>query len=499
MEKIEKKFEKAFNQLGESNPLFPVQAKEQMFSMVEQIAKSNTNFNSVSNTNQSIAVKAGFAMEEIIVETHNLDAILNNDSTRAYNDQYKKWFEYGFKKNDTQDIIAIKDTEVVHQSQVKVYKSSDTTAKAMREIKNGEVKYADMDSLIGPSDQINPQDNLPSIKDEVHKTILKESGPSGRKEVAEAAKMVEEKATDVLNTGKSKSTAITKSEAEEIAKDPSTSSKKTDIENSYQTKSTLQQMGKAAIGAASISAIMSGAYNTVHYINLVKEGKITEEEAVYKILAETVSSSADSTIKASAIAGTQSLLVRYGSATIVEKITEQGLKGMLRSNVATIGVVSGIEAIKDLVRLGQGKITTDQFYERQGKGVLNTTAGVTGGSVGYAVGASIATSFGAVAGSGSLIALGAIGGISGGLIAGLAMQIAIENHIEAAYFDTVRNGENLLESMELLENISQNIFNNQIIFSEFVREERRLDNLFQQRLESLNRQSKKMNQAIDLI
>ena len=285
------------------------------------------------------------------------------------------------------DLIAVKDGEVTHQSQAKYYKDSDSTAKAMRETKNGEAKYKDMDSLLGPSDQVNPDSNESSIKDQARRTKLKESGPDGRAEVKEAATQVEEKATDTISTGESESAPLSKKEAEELAKNHKKSDHKNDLENKYQTESTMQQMKKAAKGAATISAVMSGTYNTVLYCKMVKDGKMTEQEAVYKIISETASSATDSAVKASAVTGTQSLIVRYGSKELVEKLTEQSLKGMMRSNVATVGVVCAIDAVKDLVKLGSGKITKDEFYERQGKNMLNTATGATGGAVGFSVGA----------------------------------------------------------------------------------------------------------------
>ncbi len=369
----------------------------------------------------------------------------------------------------------------------------------MRETKNGKAKYEDMDSLLGPSDQVNSNGNEPSIKDQARKTKLKESGPNGRSEVKKAATQVEEKATDRINTGESESTPLSKKEAEEFAKNHKTSDHKNDLENKYQTKSTMQQMKKAAKGAATISAIMSGTYNTVLYCKMVKDGKMTEEEAVYKIISETASSAADSAVKASAVTGSQSLIVRYGTKKLVKKLTEQSLKGMMKSNVVTIGVICAVDAVKDLVKLGSGKITKAEFYERQGKNMLNTATGATGGAVGFSVGAATAISLGYTAGSTGLMLFGAVGGVSGGLIAGLAMQIAIENHIEQAYSDMLRNTTNLNQSLSILQNVSTNIFQGQVLFTEFLKEEKKLDNLFAEKIKRLELSGSKMSTAIDEI
>lgn len=495
-ERIEKKFEKSFSQLGETNQLFPLEAKQQMAKMVEEIAKANNIFTEISSTNQSTAVKAGFAAEVSHAESHNLDAILNDDTTIILTDNDKQWYDYGLKKNDTPDLIAIKDGKITHKSQSKYYKDSDTTAKAMREVKNGEVKYKDMDSLLGPSDQVKPDGDSLSIQEQAKRTKIKEQH-KGRTKVSEASEMVEEKATDRINTGESESTPLSKKEAETLAKDHKKSKHKNDLENKYQTESTIQQMKKAAKGAAAISAVMSGTYNTVLYCKMVKDGKMTQEEAVYKIVSETASSAADSAVKASAVTGAQSLIIRHTSKELVEKLTEQSLKGMMRSNVVTVGVVCAIDTVKDLVKLGSGEITQNEFYERQGKNILNTASGATGGAVGFSVGTATATSLGYAAGSGEMIALGAVGGVAGGLIAGLAMQIAIENHIEQAYVDIIRNTTNLNESLSILQDVSTNIFQGQILFTEYLEIEKKLDSSFSQRVHNIDASGSKMSSVID--
>jgi len=496
---IEKKLEKVFSQVAEINPIFPMQAKKQMAEMVEHITRANKTFSDISNTNQTTAVKAGFAAEVSHAESYNLDATLNGDRTRVYTDNDSEWYTNGFRKNDTPDLIAVKDGQVTHQSQAKYYKDSDTTAKAMRETKHSEAKYKDMDSLLGPSDQIITEGNEPSIQDRARRTVLKESGADGRTEVKEAATLVEKKATDRINTGESESTPLSKKEAEELAKNHKTSKHKNDLESKYQTESTIQQMKSAAQGAAAMSAIMSGAYNTVHYCKMVIDGKITEKEAVYKIIGETASSATDSAIKASAVTGAQSLMVRYGSKELMETLTEQSLKGMVRSNVVTIGVVCAVDAVKDLVQLGVGRISEDEFYERQGKNMLNTATGATGGAIGFSVGTATATSLGYTAGSTSLMLCGAVGGIAGGLIAGLAMQIAIENHIEQAYSDIFRNTENLNQSLGVLKNVSEHIFKGQVLFTEYLKEEYRLDGQFNNTVKKINSSGYDMSNAIDSI
>ncbi len=67
-------------------------------------------------------------------------------------------------------------------------------------------------------------------------------------------------------------------------------------------------MGNAAVGAAALSAVISGSINTVRYIQLAREGKISIEDATFKIVGETVASAADSAVKAASTTGLNSLI-----------------------------------------------------------------------------------------------------------------------------------------------------------------------------------------------
>lgn len=496
---IEVKFEKAFSQLGDTNPIFPFNAKMEMKQMVDEIVRRDKNIMNAAATKQGLGIKSGFVAEELHAESHNLDAILKGDKSRAFTDNDKQWYQQGFKKNDTPDIIVTEDGKVIHQTQVKYHKSSQSTSTSMSQVdKNtGKHKYGDMDSFVGPSDQINPQDGSPSISEKASE-LSKTAKNRGNKALEDSAKSVSEKNTDTVTAKKDgpSSKSYSKSDAEEVAKNPKAKPRQ-DIHDEYQTASTLKQMRSAAVGAAAISAISSGVINSMTYINKVRNGEMTETEAARAITVETVCSAADSAVKASATAGTHSMIIRYGSKELQKKIAAQGLKGMMRSNVVTVGVVCAVDAVKDLVRLGAGKITKEQFYERQGKGILNTSAGVTGGSVGMAVGTSFAGTMGLTAGSTGLIAMGFAGGLAGGIIAGLAMQIAIENHIEQAYKETVANTQNLKHSLKILEDVSVSVFQGQILFTKFLEDEFILNSGFDEQRLRLQVAGKNMRNSID--
>lgn len=462
METIEKKYEKAFEQLASIQPIFPEQAKRQMAEMVEIIAKSNEHIQSRLNTNQHFGQKGGFISEEVFVETYNLDASLKNSNSRALTDRYKsEWKAQGLKGNDNPDLVIVKNDKVVYKAQSKFDKTPKKTTGQFSQINaDGTVKYGEMDDYLAPEDQVS---EIRSHASKVAADKLKNNQES----LARSHEQTAIKTRAKIEYDGNESTSLTKSEADELGK--GNLKKIKDIESEYQTKSTLKQMGNAAIGAAAMSAVVSGSINTIKYVQLARDGKITAEEATIKIIGETVASAADSAIKASANTGVQSLMVRFGSEKAAMQIlTNQGLKSMLKTNAVTVGVVCAIDLVKDLVSLGMGNITKDQFYERQGKGVLTTASGVFGGGLGTAGAAGIATALGGAAGTLTMTVASVIGGMSGGLIAGLAMSFAIENGIERPYQDLVRNTRSLNEATSVLQQVSQNIFQGQVLFGKYL-------------------------------
>lgn len=462
METVEKKYEKAFEQLASIQPIFPEQAKRQMAEMVEIIAKSNEHIQYRLNTNQDFSRKGGFIIEEATAETYNLDAALNNDRSRAITDRYKaEWENQGLRGNDNPDLVIVKDGQTVFKAQSKFDKTPKATAGQFSQINaDKSVKYGEMDAYLAPADQVEAIKTYSNDK-----SIQK--GQIGDKALEESFRQTSKKVTGKIEKNGNSSTEFTKSDANEFGKGNLERLKQKESE--YQTKSTFKQMGNAAIGAAAMSAVVSGSINTIKYVQLARDGKITAEEATIKIIGETVASAADSAIKASANTGVQSLMVRFGSEEAAMQIlTNQGLKSMLKTNAVTVGVVCAIDLVKDLVSLGMGNITKDQFYERQGKGVLTTASGVFGGGLGTAGATGIVTAFGGAAGTLAMTVASVIGSISGGLIAGLAMSFAIENGIERPYRDLVRNTRSLNEATSVLQQVSQNIFQGQVLFGKYL-------------------------------
>lgn len=500
-ETLESQYAKVFEQSSATHPIFPLAARYQMAQLVEAIARSKSNITQILSTSQTVPVKGGFLAEEFHAETFNLDAILKADKARAYTDRYDEWNSLqwngrNLSRNDVPDIAVTRDGNVSTTLQSKYNYSAETTAREMSQVKNGHPKYGAVDSLLGPEDQVNrTYRSVPGETEPVGTTTIGEHAQAkaealikegGNEAEVQAYQQTAKKVTDTVRDGKSSSTSLTKGEADAMGAGDMTKLRK--VEEQYQTRSTGGMMVGAAVGAAAMSAIVCGAVNTVRYIQLAREGKLTGEQAALKILGETAASAADSAVKASANTGVQSLLVRYGSEKAsLQFLANQSFAGMLlRTNMATIGVVCVVDAVKDLVLLGTGKISKDTFFERQGKGILTTSAGTVGGTLGVAG----ATSFAGLLGGGStaMAAASLIGGLSGGIIGGLAMALAIENGIEKPYRDLVENTQNLRAAAEELDRVSQNIFMGQCYFNKYLQQDNALE-------EALNMQFSRIDEA----
>lgn len=489
-ERLEDRYEKAFIQATGGHPVFPTAARTQMAQMVEAIARGNSNLDLVTSTNQDIAVKAGFVAEEFHSENFNLDAILKGDKARAYTDRYEQWNQYEWNgaplgKNDIPDIAIVKDGKVTTTAQSKYNASVESTAKEMSQVKDGSPKYKDIDQLLGPSDQVKTTNGSKTITDHAQGRADSLRNQHGDQAEIDAYQQTANKNTDVITDGKSSSSRLSKAEAEKIATGDRNKLKV--IENKYKTRSTVKQMSNAAVGAAAMSAVVSGSVNIWRYTQMAKDGEITAEEATVKVIGETVSAAADSAVKAAANTGVQSLIVRYGSEkAALQIVAQQGMKNMLRTNAVTVGVVCAVDAVKDLVQLGMGNLTEDEFYERQGKNMLSTASGVVGGGLGTAAGAGMATAFGAGAGSTAVTVASVVGGIAGGVIAGLAMSLAIENGIERPYRDLLNNTRQLHEATAELERVSTVFLNSHVQFTKFFVADRMMEQQLQRQFQRID-------------
>ncbi len=213
-------------------------------------------------------------------------------------------------------------------------------------------------------------------------------------------------------------------------------------------------------GAASMATVVCGAVAVVELVQEVREGKLTHGEAVAKILGELAASAAGAAIRASALSGEPGPLERHGSEErAVRMLAEQSLRNMLRTDVVTVGVVCIVDAVRDLVRFGTGDMSKEVFFERQGRGVLITSGGVVGGTLGMA--GTMAFMGDRSEGSAILSAACLVGGLSGAMIGGLAMSLAAENGIAEPCCDLVQNAPRLHAATEELVRASEDLFRGQ--------------------------------------
>ncbi len=473
--------------LTAANAAWPESARKQMMDMVEQIARSNKNIGDRLANNQGIDFKKGFIAEEIHAETHNLDAILQNKTGRAITGEYsEEWKNLAMRGNDpVSDIAVVKDGKIVHKAQSKYYKNAEQTANELRRIdKNTEkIKYQDVDSMIAPSDQINPTDGKRSVTEEARRTRLKNI--ENRPQVAEAAKNVEEKTRATLKTESGKSMPLTEAEAKAVAKDGAKGRKiRKAYQGKYKTASTLQQMKGAAVSAAAISAIISGTLNTVQYLRLVREKKITPEGAVQGIVKNTAASAGDSALKAAAAAGAISTVTRISAGTVAQ----QAFNGIAGTALVAGGAICAVDAIQCMVAVAAGKMTPADLENRLGKNVLQL--GVAG--LGSHIGLGVASSLGVTAGFAPLAA-----GLAGAMIAGTAITIAIENNIEKPYREAINNNLNLAIAGYVMTNTAEAMSYGQKGFASLIELDAAIDAATNEQLNKVDQAGDEMWNAID--
>lgn len=504
---------KLLEQAIATHPAHAENARAEMAQLVEVIARSNKNIDAILSTSQTVDVKGGFIAEEFHAETFNMDAILKGDEARACTDRYEEWSELEWngaklKKNDIPDIAVRRDNKVSSVSQAKYYDSAETTAKEMSQVTDGKVKYEKVDSLLGPEDQVNASyKNVPGESEPVATTTIKEHAEAkadalkaqgGDKTRIKAYRQTAAKTTHKLSDGKVSSTGLSKPDANKIGSGDKSRLK--DLENDVMNKSTGKKMTDAGLKAGAATAISTGVKCTLRYIQMVNRGEITKEEATLKIVCETAAAAADSAVKAASISCANSMLERYGSETVLKQaLATQSLNSMLKSNTVTVGVTCAVEAVKDLVRLGTGEISSQEFFDRQGKGMLTTSAGVAGGIAGASAGVAVGTSLGFSAGSTALAAAEVLGGISGGLIAGLALTLAIENGVEKPYRDLLRNTENLRDAAQELNRLSQTMFKGQVLFTQYLVADAQMEQEFQNQMRRVDEAGKRALDAINKI
>lgn len=461
---IEEKYERSIRNAVPLNPVFPHQAKEQMAELIAEISRSNASINQFLSHNSTAAQRGGFVAEEFHATTFNMDGILKGKPVRA-----ETGMDNGLIGNNDRvsDIVIARDGQIEARVQSKYMADAGTTANKHSAVDPSTLKpkYEGADVSLVPSDQAeNIQrialERASSHERKIQPEVQTEGGQmanQAHQAKADAYRQTAEKTSGTLDHDGVSSKPLTKAEANTLGEGDTT--KLDTIRSEYKIDSTIQQMGRAAAGAAAMAAVVAGTVNTVRYLDKVRKGTLSPQEATVRIVAETGAAAADSAIKAGLVAGTHSMITRLSNQAVVTTLARQSLGTMMRTNAISAAVVCAVDAVKDLVLLAKGDITTAEFEERQGKGLLNGSAGVMGSTLGLAAMPAL---------GGSVMLAPAIGAIAGALIAGVAMDFAVEVGIEAPYRELVGNTLALKESARFLEEVSQEVFRGQVHFNAFL-------------------------------
>jgi len=474
---------RVLSSLVAANAAWPKSAQDQMMKMVDEIVDRNEHIQNIIGTGQSIPIKSGFVLEEIPAETFNLESILQSKTARVLTDRDMSW---PLGVNDpVSDMVIMDNGSILHSSQAKLYRTASDTAKAMREVRpDGSHHYRGADSFLGSSDQVNPVNGLRGISDELHRTAL--SNSKSRPHVANAAKYVKNRVSDKLQHDGIESRPLSRAEAHNVAKDNSDGHDlRRNYQNDYMNMSTLHQMQKAAVGAAAISAVIVGTLSTAKYLKLVKEGKITQGDAIKGIIKNTVASAADSALKAAVAAGAVSTVTKIAAGTVAQR----AMSSMLARGAVGGAAICAVDAIQSIVMVAAGKMTPAQMETRVGKNLLQTTGAVIGSSVGV----NIATSLGATAGLATILS-----GVAGALIVGVAVTLAIENGVEKTYREVLANTTAIASAGKAMQECAEVMAYGQKAFMGFLVMDSSLDQATQDQFQRLDDLGLDMKNAIQL-
>jgi len=412
---------RVINQSISACSIWPTQAAEKIGKMIGEINQANTIMGKVSATAQNSAIKGGFAAETFHAESFNLDAILKDKDVRAFTDGFAKT---PLQRNDQlHDIVVMKDGEQVLGAQLKYFKDADATQKAFRSSKDGVHHYESSDLFVGPSDQIE------GIKTSAQKAALKNQ--QTRPEVSRAAEKVRDNTAGQLDVEGAQSTLLSKSESEHLGAGTKTGKELHEsLQNGYQNKATIQQSIRAAGSAAVIAAVTAGCINSFLYIKQVRDGEISAEQAVLRILQDTVIAAGDSALKA----GAATASVGIAASSLPTLFAGSAFQSSLATGAVAGAAICAVDAVQCIVLFAAGKMTLEELETRTGKNIFQTGAAVVGASVGASIGAL----------GGPVGAL--IGSLVGGMITSLAMTIALDNHVEKTFRLTLANTEQVVSN-----------------------------------------------------
>lgn len=239
-------------------------------------------------------------------------------------------------------------------------------------------------------------------------------------------------------------------------------------------------------GAAAMSAIVSGAANSLEYLELVRTGKISGKDAAMKIIGETVASAADSALKAAGDTGRQIIIERYGTEeNAIKALAEQGFQALLEKLPVGQGGKQIISDVMQLMDLSAGKLNLDPILQNGPNLIIQSFPAVQ--------------SLANVAGSGALDLVKAQfpnlarnlpkhpAVIAAAIVAVVGGAIAIKNGIERPYQDLLRNTNTLRESVAELDRVSRSFAKGQRLFGKYLEAESEMENGFQNQMTAVDK------------
>ena len=375
-------------------------------------------------------------------ESFNLDAILKDKDVRAFTDNFTNT---PLPRNDmTHDIVVMKGDEQLLGAQLKYYKNADATQKAFRSTKDDVHRYQDSDLFLGPSDQTD------GIRQSAQRDVLKNQ--ETRPAVSEAAAKVRDNTDAQINVEEVQSTPLSKQDAKKIGSGSETGKRQHEkMQNGYLNKATLQQSMRAAGSAAVITTVIAGSINTFQHIRELRDGKITGEQAAYRILKNTAIAAGDAALKA----GTGTASVAIATRAMPNLFAGAGFASTLVRGGVAGAAVCAVDVVQCLVLVAAGKMTFGELETRTGTNILQTSTGVAGASIGAALGAP----------GGPLGIL--IGSIIGGLITSVATTIALDNHVEKVFRLTLDNTRQLVDNGFCMQDSLQYLHVSQAFYADF--------------------------------
>lgn len=451
-------------------------AAEEVGRMVDQIDFTRSKLADIASTAQGLPHKAGFAAEVLHAETYNLDAILKDHSNRAYTDRHPNT---PLPRNDrTADIVITDGAGVIRKKvQLKYYQNGEKTLNAFRATdSSGTPYYKEADAFLGPSDQIG------QVKASAQRTQQKNANT--RPHVADAARDVEKKVASKLEYDGVESRELSLPDAKKIASGSKEGKElQRRIEAEYLKDSTFKHSLKAAKSAAAVTSIIAGTLNTIHCLKRVQNGEMSRAEAVKYILWNTSIAAGDAALKAGAATATVSIASRhipnlYGGTAFQSGLATGALAG---------AAICAVDLAECLVLVAAGKMTMAELETRTGKNFLQTGAATLGSAIGAAIGAP--------AGPPGVL----VGSFIGGMIASMATTIAIDNRIEAPYYDTLIAAAALVKVQDVMSQSTQYLAQAQQAFAVFQIGVERSDQAFSDQLRHIDDTHDAIHNAIEKI